>query len=286
MQINYENGKQKTSKKKLLVIIAICFPLVFKYLTVNNDSLVFHIIFILAVFGVLTHSYLVYKSRFKNLFKLYVLAILIVLIFPLLHAILFKIDKNNYAYNDEYLSYKTRLIESDLEGYQDYKTLEDILNNSNKKFLRSKVENSDIGSVFDVNNVLLKVNSRKNMRRPVDRDHDGYTAKTLTIYSESNTNVKIGSFHIIDETIEIAIKNKLSERNELLKLNKNPISSIRFRDVWIECSTGFLLSNMRPISNLAQILQLIQIFLIFVTATIVGNYISSVKSLTITRKDT
>lgn len=122
------------------------------------------------------------------------------------------------------------------------------------------------------------------MRRPVDKDFGGYTAKTLIIYSESNPDIKSGCFNIIDETIEIAIRNKLEERNELLYLLKNPIISVGYSDVWIECSTGFLLGNLRPISSISQILQLIQIFLLFVTATIVGNFISSTKSLMITKK--
>jgi len=243
-----------------------------------------NIIFLIAVFGLITYFYKVYKSKFNNLLNLYILILLIAFVFPLFHFILFSIDRNNYSYSEEYLRYQNSILECKIEPYSDYAILEELLDQKNDSILNSKVENVQVNTVIDIGSFSLLVKSRADLARPVDREADGYGAKTIDIARLTKPNEIIGSFNITDEPIKRAIEIELAERNEIMLMIKNPINFVRFKDVWLECTTGFLLSNLKPISSIAQLLQIIQIFVLFVTATIIGNSIGSSKRMVITRK--
>ncbi|WKK86574.2 hypothetical protein QYS48_06510 [Marivirga arenosa] len=267
-------------------ILSVCAVIILKYFANDNDSNAINILFLLAVFGVITYGYLVYKSRYKNLSKLYTLVVLISFIFPIIHFSIFKNDRNNYSYSEEYLRYQTRLIGQKLQNFDDYNILEDLLEINKNDTLNHRIENSQIGSNLIFEDFNLKVRRQKNLARPLGKDHNGYEAKTILISHIKKPNKIIGEFNIIDETMVSAVKKKLRQRKELLDLYENPIDNVRFKDLWLECTTGFLLSNVRPISSMAQLIQIFQIFSLFIVATMIGNIISSTKKLMITRKNT
>jgi hypothetical protein len=199
---------------------------------------------------------------------------------------LFSFDRNNYSYSEEYLRYQNTILEREIELYSDYNILEKLLDQKNDSILNSKVENYQVNTVINVGVFSLKVKKRSDMTRPVDRGHDGYEAKTINITRLTKPNEIIGSFNIIDEPIKKAIEIKLIQRNEIISMIKNPINYVQFKDVWLECTTGFLLSNIKPISSTAQLFQIIQVFILFVTATIIGNSLGSSKHFSITKKNT
>lgn len=279
-----KNEEQSNSGKSNFYLLLYAFLLfVFKFFINHIDSIAMNIFFLIAVFGLITCSYMVYKSKFKNLLNLYFLVLLIAFILPVFHFILFSIDRNNYSYNEEYLRYQNRILENEIELYSDYAVLEELLGQKNDSILNSKVENLQVDSVINIGIFSLKVKKRPDLARPVDRGHDGYEAKTIDIARLTRPNEIVGSFNIIDVSIKSAIEIELAERNELMFMIKNPINFVRFKDVWLECTSGFLLGNLKPISSIAQFFQLIQIFILFIIATIIGNSLGSSKRLTITK---
>ncbi len=281
-----KNKEQRNiSKKDFRALLFFCLIIIFKFFTNHIDSYATNLIFLIAVFGFITFLYKVNKSKFNNLLNLYILILLIAFIFPFFHFTLFSIDRNNYSYNEEYLIYQNTLLKREIKQYSDYAVLEELLDQKNDTILNLKVENLQVDTELNIGIFSLKVKRRRDLARPVDRDYDGYVAKTIDIVRLTNPNEIVGSFNIIDEPIKRAIEIELAERNELILMINNPINFVQFKDVWLECATGFLLGNLKPISSIAQLIQIIQIFIFFITATIIGNSIGSSRRLTITRKN-
>ena len=154
------------------------------------------------------------------------------------------------------------------------------MDDKNKLILESTVVDSLLGSTIKIDNFYLKIGERNNLRRPISRE---YIAKTIDVFTINSID-KIGTFNICEETIKEAINLKLDNRKKLLKVNSNFYDQIQFKDIWIETATGFLLGNLKPISFWTQLIQLIQIFILFIIATMTGNFISNCEILNIEKR--
>jgi hypothetical protein len=123
--------------------------------------------------------------------------------------------------------------------------------------------------------ILTNENSRKRTR---EKAHD----KIIEFYSINSK--KLATIYLSSGTLISGINEKVRERNKLLILLNNPKKDIHFADLWLDTISGFIFSNIKPLTRLPQIIQLLQIFSLFIFGYMMTTFIDTSSKFKITKK--
>lgn len=279
----------KIFKKDSVFVLFIALLLIGPFLIENNNSILISILFFIGLIIFHTLIYFSYKKTYKNLDKLVVLLGLIIIVFPISHLVLFNLDEDNYAYSKDFLNYQKDDIDDKLKSFYHHATLEKILNTNEPILIDESILFNKRDTIVEIGTYLLEISKRENpnypslgvggLKRPPEQ-------KSQIIISSINANKELISIDYAGRSIKTSIKAKLEERKELIQLKKSPISYVGYRDIWIDSFTGFILSNIKPVSFLPQIIQIFQVFIFFIIGSILSGFISNSKSFMLEKKKT
>ncbi|WP_026706638.1 hypothetical protein [Flavobacterium soli] len=252
---NKEHGDSWT----ILEIIFLCFIIIaIKYFDENLPHLSFEICFF-AVFGVMIwRMYLILEKKFTNIKLPFFLFTSIILIFPFLHFVFYKIDSKNYTFSQEFLDLKQKEFEASAIDYKDCAFLLSFVNDANNLLLKSKIDDTLIGKTFSSGQYIIRVEATKNLRRPCGRD---YNCKD--VYVSNKKSLERAKFTISSETVKEAITKKINKRDEIVSMSNDLKSNVHFNSLYFDSVSVFIFSNFKPITGASQFLQFLQLITFF-----------------------
>lgn len=277
------NRKEIIEKKDRIEIYGMLgvFILYLFFLGFAEYSLVYQIAFYAYLIIILVFIFKLFKNHFYNIKRFILLLFLLIIIFPLTHDILFRLTKNNYAFNADYLNHKKREISNSLLDYNDTNELHLISKTLPSNILNLVFKDNLIGKRYYYINgfVLIAPELIGSDARDIDR-RTNYNIEFYNLKSK-----KIGLVKIKNETIIEGIYSKINKRIALEKELKKPETNIHFSDIWIDSITVFVFSNIKPIGRFTQIIQLFQVLTSFIFIFMMTSFLDNFKQLKITKKE-
>lgn len=242
--------------------------------------LLFQIIFYVYLILLVIIVYAQYKRKYNNIKQFCCLLFLLVIVFPVTHDLLFRFTKNNYTLSEDYLNHKKNEISNSLLEYNDTDQLLIISNSLPSNILNLVYKESLIGKRYHYKNgsvliapELIGSDVRDRDRRPNYRI-DFYNLKAI----------KMASIKIKKESIIEGIYSKINERKVLEYELLKPETTIHYSDIWLDSTTIFIFSNIRPIGKATQILQFLQVVTSFLFVYMLTTFLDNFKQLKITIK--
>lgn len=277
---------KKLIKEDSIIVMYIAIMLMLPFLVQSSNSIIIMIIFFIALLAVYIITYQYYKNKYRNLFKFLFLISLITVFFPITHLVMFESDKNNYSYNAEFLEYQTKIIDKEIKLVDDFEVLKKLLKTKEPILLDSTILYNEKDTLIYIDKFKIEIPKAERLRSSLGGGGIPRPLKTpLRIYS-NYSNHELATLHVVRDNIKTSIEAKLKERKELIQFKNNPISYVGYRDIWIDSFTGFILSNIKPVSFLPQIIQIFQVFIFFIIGSILGGFISNSKSFMLEKKKT
>lgn len=266
------------------IIITSLITILLKLFVYNSTGINethFNIIFYVILTTALFVTYIKYVEFYNNIFYIFFLSLLLLVIFPICHEILYNNTQNNYTYNEDFLNYKKKETTLKLEKFKDVDKLIKISNLLPVEIQNKKIEDTLIGKKFNYKNGHLVIASGLIGRRPKSRDRN-FMNYDIEFYNQNS--IKIGSIIVDEESIIEGIHKKYNDRKLLNGILKNPESDVHYVDIWLDSITVFIFSNIKPIGRFAQIIQLFQVITSFIFVYILTSLLDNFKQLKITKK--
>ena len=227
----------------------------------------------------LIYFYNVYKKLYHNIGNFTITTFLILGAFPFCHYLIYNSDNNNYTFSQEYINLKRNEIKLELNHYKDCNELNKISRNISPSFLSKKINDSLIFKKIIYKDYYLKILPNNNVSRPTERESSDKIIEFYTIKSK-----KLGTIYLTSGSLISGIKEKIKQRNELIVLLNNPKKDIHFADLWLDSISGFVFSNIKPLTRLPELIQLFQIFSFFIFAYMLNTLLDSSTKFKITKK--
>ena len=237
------------------------------------------ILFLVVITITLFYFYNVYKKLYHNIGNFTITTFLILGAFPFCHYLIYNSDNNNYTFSQEYINLKRNEIKLELNRYKDCNELSKISKKNPPNFLSKKIDDSLMFKKIIYKDYYLKILPNNNLRRPTER---GFSDKIIEFYTIKSK--KLGTIYLTSGSLISGINEKIKQRNELVVLLNNPKKNIHFADLWLDSISGFVFSNVKPLTRLPQIIQLFQIFSLFIFAYMMTTFLDSSINFKITKK--
>lgn len=222
---------------------------------------------------------LVILQKFQNIKLFFKLSLLVIVIFPLFHEMLFRYTKNNYEYSDEYLNHiKYNVGNALIEHKNDDVLIEYI------KSLPKTIRDTSLLGIHEE----MKFNNKNGYiiidpHEPKGLVGGGIPRPKTDIIFYNSDSIKIATIKLTYKNINGALKDWLKEKAMLQAKFKNPKLDIHFFDIWLDSLTVFVFSNLKPIGRVTQILQLLQVFASFIFIYMLTSLLDNFKQLKITK---
>jgi len=259
-----------------LAICAITVRMIF-----SENGILNLIGFYVIVFAIITLIFICF-IRYNNILKFYFISLIVIIIFPLVHQVLFRYTYDNYVFNEEYLIHTKHqtaiLLAKNRSEKKLFKILETLPKNIKEKYLfhenfTSKIPNNDGYILIDSNRPNSITAGGIARPKPAVEFYDRNSKRFAVIFLESG--------QIQNELDSRRIYNK-----NLEKKLQNPKLDIHFFDIWLDAITVFIFSNIKPIGRITQIIQLFQVFFTFIFGYMLATFLDNFQQLKITKKET
>ena len=258
-------------------IIMIC---AFTCKAIFSENNIFNLIlFYFIIASEITLIYLCFKNYY-NIKKFFLISLIVIIIFPLLHHVLFKYTSDNYTFNQEYLSYTkhqtSKLLDKHKGESDQYKILETLPKSIKEKWLIR--EHNTIQISHSDGYILIDSNQPKSL------SGGGLPIPKPSVEFYNKQSKKIAVIILTTGQIQKELDSRRSDDESLEKKLKNPKLDIHFFDIWLDSITVFIFSNIKPIGRITQIIQLAQVFFTFIFGYMLATFLDNFQQLKITKK--
>jgi len=266
-------------KKNYTLLIMLLASYTVKFIFSDKYRNFAEILFLIVITITLIYFYNVYKKLYYNIGNFTITTFLILGAFPFCHFLIYNSDNNNYTFSQEYINLKKNEIKLELNNYKDCNELNKISKNLSPNLLSKKIDDSLMFKKIIYKDYYLKILPNNNIRRPTKRESRDKIIEFYTIKSK-----KLGTIYLTSGSLISGINEKNRQRNELIVLLNNPKKDIHFADLWLDSISGFVFSNIKPLTRLPQLIQLFQIFSLFIFAYMMTTFLDSSTNFKITKK--
>jgi hypothetical protein len=279
MKNNIKRRKKIVTIEKYKGLLVISLYFIIRLFISTKYRVVSELIFFIAMTALIYIFYKVYRIAYENIGRLSVFIFLVMVLFPLSHYVIFKIDYKNYTFNKDYLEHKSREIDQELNFYNDLDSLllvakiipkETLLNNNIKEIIGDTLKFKDYILVFKFENETEQYRSTPGDFVPI-----------MEVYHHE---FKIADLELYYDNISNSINKKKKDKTDLIKFRNNPFIKIHIGDLWLDSVTGFIFGNIKPISRISQTIQVLQIIIIFILVYIISSFLDVVTNIKIKAK--
>lgn len=280
MVFNRKQIIDKKERNELYGILTICALFIF-FFGFAEYYLIFQISFYLYLILIIGLIYVLFKSHYNNIKRFIVFLFLLIVVFPLIHDLLFRFTNNNYAFNEDYLNHRKKEISNTLLDYNDTDELLLISNTLPSDILNLVYDDKLIGKRYHYQNGSVLIAPELIGSDIRDRDRQPYyRIEFYDLKSQKSAIIKIKEESIIE-----GIYSKINNKRVLEKELKQPETNIHFSDIWLDSITVFIFSNIKPIGRFTQIIQLFQVVTSFIFVYMLTTFLDNFKTLKITKKE-
>lgn len=280
MAFNRKEILAKKERNEIYQMFAILISFMF-FLIFAEYHLVYQIAFYIYLIIISIYIYAIFKNNYNNIKRFACFLFLLIVVFPLMHDILFRLTKNNYAFNEDYLNHRRSEISNILTEYNDTNELLLISNTLPPHILNLIYDEKLIGKRYHYKNgsVLIAPELIDFDAREIDH-RKNYTIEFYDLKSKKQAIIEIQQESIIE-----GINNKIKNKKKLLNELKHPEVNIHFSDIWLDSITVFVFSNIKPIGRSTQFIQLFQVLTSFVFIFMLTSFLDNFKQLKMTKKE-
>lgn len=244
-----------------------------------KSNLYFDIAFCLIEILALILTYVYLRKKFARIGRFLTLISLHILILPGLQVAFFYSDYKQFAFNQDFLDQKVSIANQELKKLEGSDDFVQIIKDKKFSLLQSEIPDSCIGKKYKFDN--YSIGFRKAERQRNRPNHRKSPSDTL---SPPNNYIKIGDIYFFDSKKKVSLlisnekfidvlTNAIKEREILISFIKNPVLAVRSNDIWLDSISGFLLGNVKPNSRISQMIQLIQVFNLFLLTLVLSEFI-------------
>lgn len=277
--------KNTLSRYTLIISILIIYVLrfvTFERVSIKNGEL----IFLLLVAVILLCSYFIMKNRYSNMSTFFILTFMLIGLLPYCHYLNYSTDKKNYSFNTEYIKHNINNYKENLKNYKDsifFLELKSILEKTNRNV---EINNSLLGKKQTVKDFtfILKKNEEKWFLISGTPHTPSYRSRAIIdIYKNK---LKIKRLELEYDNLKDEIEFFTKEKDLLNAKIKNPKKFIPFTDIWLDSVTGFVFSFIKPLSQISQIIRLIQLITAYLFFHMISSWLKISKKINIQEKTT
>ncbi|MEN2415526.1 hypothetical protein [Flavobacterium mesophilum] len=272
--------RSKKDRNEILGLLFFLF-LVLVFLIFADNSIFHKVAFYLLLFEILLCISTIYK-QYNNINRFFVLAIFVIIIFPLSHDILFQSTKGNYTFSDDYLSYTKHQTALSLQRHKTDSVLINILHDLPNHLKNMEFYQMTGKKKIIYNNGYFIIDSHISSNSLAG---GGLKTPDPSIEFYNKESKKTSSLVLSSGTIKESIKERLIERENLERKYKNPKLDLHFFDIWLDSMTIFVFSNIKPIGRITQLIQLLQVIFSFFFVYMFSTFLDNFKALKITKKE-
>lgn len=259
------NEKEVPKAFSLIASLLAFVPLILKGITPTYYLPIFSILAII-IFLIVAYK------KLTNVITFAIILFLLSVVFPLLHFGLYRINNDNYIFEDNFLARKAKSIVEKSANHMAMHNLTEILALEDS-ILNTDIKKIDQEKIYLVDDFLIRIES---VMLP------GELQKYIVLYDAKGNS--LGRVPVTENTMKNSF---LSEQHFLQQVSedaKKPAKQVFANDFWIESITAFSFGNIKTNSNAAIAIRAIQYLAVFVFFAMLTNTLRSMDTFVMKRR--